>query len=297
MPAIERNTENRARLPFEGYARTGVVPDRGRAAPVQDVDHLLEQLPVRIELAARRDLADIAIVAGARSIVVEKDRAAATARPGLEVDGAQVADVVGAPHLQPLLAHPAQIGGVLLGLELLRQLIGHDRIRPLCRLVAHLSCAHFSCSMMARSPSTTSADILRSSATIFKIPSGGNGSTSRPRRADSALNSGSCTIRANACRRIATRSGAVPGGARNDRPISDALAPSRMMFLPRASGASSTTVGESGALGLRASPMVNSMRARFLSSQPLPLTYSKEAEPEPWISRRSTASPISAADL
>src|SRR4029077_12939924 len=32
MPAIERNAEDRARLPFEGHARAGVVPDRGRAA-------------------------------------------------------------------------------------------------------------------------------------------------------------------------------------------------------------------------------------------------------------------------
>src|SRR5262249_51751135 len=232
-----------------------------------------------------------------RGIVVEKDRAAAAALPGLEVDGAQVAHIVGAAHLKPLLAHPAQVGGVLLGLELRRQIIGHDGVRRLCRLVAHLSCAHFSCSMMARSPSTTSADILRPSATIFKMSSGCNGSTSSPRRSDSALNSGSCTMRAKAARRIATRSGVVPGGARNERPISEAPAASRMMFLPSASGASSTTVGDSGAFGLRASPMVNSMRASFLSSQPLPLMYSNEAETEPWISQSSTASPISAADL
>src|SRR5262249_25570719 len=29
VPAVERNAEDRARLPFEGYARAGVVPDRG----------------------------------------------------------------------------------------------------------------------------------------------------------------------------------------------------------------------------------------------------------------------------
>src|SRR5262249_20969814 len=161
----------RARLPFEGHARAGVVPDRGRAAPVQDVDHFFEQLAVRIELAARRDFADIAIVAGARSIVVEKDRTAAAGRPGLELSGAQVGHVVAAPHLEQLLAHPAQIGGVLLGLELLRQVIGYDGVGAQCGPVAHLSCTHFSCSMMAPSPSTTSADILKSSATIFKMPS------------------------------------------------------------------------------------------------------------------------------
>src|SRR4051812_1694308 len=96
MPAIERDAENRARLPLEGHARSGIIPHRGRAAAVQDVDHLLEQLAVRVELAARRDLADIAIVASARGVVIEKDRAAAAARPGLELDGAQVGYVMGA---------------------------------------------------------------------------------------------------------------------------------------------------------------------------------------------------------
>src|SRR5947207_12158083 len=107
MPAIERDAKDRARFPFERHARAGIVPDRGRAAPIEDVDHLLEQLAVWIELAARRDLADIAIVAGARRIVIEEHRAAAATRPGLELDGAQVRHVMGAAHLEPLLPHPA----------------------------------------------------------------------------------------------------------------------------------------------------------------------------------------------
>ena len=84
VPAVERDAEDRARLPFEGDARAGVVPDRGRAAAVEDEDHLLEQLALRLELLAGRDLADIAIVRGARGIVVEKAPRAAAPRPGLE---------------------------------------------------------------------------------------------------------------------------------------------------------------------------------------------------------------------
>src|SRR5215813_1230601 len=292
MPAVERDAEDRPRFPFEGHAGAGVVPDRGRAAPVEDEHHLLEQLALWIEFPSRRDLADVAVVRGARGIVVEVDAVAATARPGLERDGAQVAHVVGADEVEAFAAHEAQVGRVLLGLELLRQVVGHHHIRALVRAIAH-----FACSMMARRPSTTSAGMFRSSATICKRASGASGSTSSPRRPDSAMNSGSATMRANAARSVAARSGASPGGARNERPISEALAASRMMFLPRSSAASSTTVGASGALALRARPMVKNSRASFLSSQLLPLTYSNEAEPEPWISPRSIASPMSAADL
>src|SRR5262249_4883518 len=243
-------------LPFEGHARAGVVPHRGRAAPIEHEHHLLEQLALRIELAGRRNLADVAVIRCARGVMVEKDRAATAARPGLELDRAQIADIMRADDVEPLAAHKAQVGRILLGLELLRQVVGHHRVRALLRAIAH-----FSDSMMARRPSTTSAPMLRSSAMIFKTPSGGSGSTSRPRRADSAMNSGSFTIWAKAPRSAAARSGASPGGASSERPISEALAASRMMPLPRASGASSTTVGASGALALRASPMVKKSRA------------------------------------
>ena len=83
VPAIERNGEHGARLPFEGDAAAFVVPDRGRAAAVEHQDHLLEQLALRREFLARRNLADVAIVRGARRLVIDVDaasrRGAATA--------------------------------------------------------------------------------------------------------------------------------------------------------------------------------------------------------------------------
>ena len=90
VPAIERDGEDRARLPFEGDARAGIVPDRGRAAAGQDHDHLLEQVMLRLELLAGRDLADIAVVGGARGLVVDEHALGAVAapRPGLQLDGA-----------------------------------------------------------------------------------------------------------------------------------------------------------------------------------------------------------------
>src|ERR1700691_2284007 len=91
--AIERNGEQRAVLPLEGDARAGVVPHRGRAATAQDQDHLLVELPVRAETLARRNFHDVAVVRGARGVVVEEYRIAAAPRPRLERDGAQVLHV------------------------------------------------------------------------------------------------------------------------------------------------------------------------------------------------------------
>src|SRR6185436_2697036 len=50
----------RARLPLELDALAGIVPDRGRAAAVEDVDHLLVELALRREALAGRDLAHVA---------------------------------------------------------------------------------------------------------------------------------------------------------------------------------------------------------------------------------------------
>src|SRR5687767_4340077 len=84
VPAVERDREDRTRLPLEGDAVPGVVPDRGGAAAVEDVDHLLEELALRREALARRDLADVAVVRGARGVMVEEYAFASPAAPRLE---------------------------------------------------------------------------------------------------------------------------------------------------------------------------------------------------------------------
>ena len=128
VPAIERDGEDRARLPFEGDAGTGVVPHGGRTAAGQDQDHLFEQMMLRLELAARRDLADVAVVGGARGLVVDEHALAALARPRLQFGGAQVRHVLCADDVEPLAAHEAQIGRILFGLEFVRELLRDDRV-------------------------------------------------------------------------------------------------------------------------------------------------------------------------
>ena len=108
VPAVERDGEQRARLPLEGDALALVVPHRGGAAAVEHQDHLLEQLALRRELLARRDLADVAVVGGARGVVIDVDAGAAAPRPGLQLDGAQVAHIMRADDVETFLAYPAR---------------------------------------------------------------------------------------------------------------------------------------------------------------------------------------------
>ena len=126
MPAVHGNGEDGAGLPFEGHACAGIVPHGGRAAAVEDEDHLFIELALQGELAASVDLADVAIVRGARCVVVDIDALAAAASPGLHFDGAQVRHILCADDIEPLFTDELQIGRVLLRGEFLRQIIPDD---------------------------------------------------------------------------------------------------------------------------------------------------------------------------
>ena len=128
VPAIERDGEHRARLPLEGDAPALVVPHGGGAAAVEDQNHFLKQLALRLELLAGRDLADIAVVGGARGLVIDVDAGATAPRPRLELDGAQVAHVMRADDVETFAAHPAQVRRVFFGGEFLRQLFRDDGV-------------------------------------------------------------------------------------------------------------------------------------------------------------------------
>jgi hypothetical protein len=81
---------------------------------------------LRRERLARRDLADVAVVRRARGLVVDDHALAALARPRLELDRAQIGHVLRADDVEPLAAHEAQIGRILLGLEFVRQFLRDD---------------------------------------------------------------------------------------------------------------------------------------------------------------------------
>src|ERR1043165_4718849 len=112
VPGVERNGEHGARLPLERDPVAGIVPHRRRAAAVEGEDHLLVELALRRELAAGRDLADVAVVRGARRLVVDEHALAAAPRPRLELARAQIGPVMRADDVETLLPHPARIGAV-----------------------------------------------------------------------------------------------------------------------------------------------------------------------------------------
>ena len=128
MPAVQRNGEQRAGLPLEGDALAGVVPHRGGAAAAQDHDGLFEQLPLRAQRLAGRDLADVAVVRGARRLVVHEHAAAAAPRPGLQLDGVQVLHVGRADEVEPFALDPAGVGRLFFGGEFLRELVRNDGV-------------------------------------------------------------------------------------------------------------------------------------------------------------------------
>ena len=125
--AVERDGENRARLPLEGDAFAGVVPHGGGAAPVEHVNHFFKQLALGREALPRRDFAHVAIVRGTRRVMVQKHTSAAAARPGFQLDAMQVLGIERADDVEALLAHPPRIRGVLLGGELLRKIVRNGR--------------------------------------------------------------------------------------------------------------------------------------------------------------------------
>src|SRR5262245_31911341 len=81
---------------------------------------------LRFELLAGRDLTYVTVIRGARGFVIYEYTHAGLACPGLQLDGAQVRYVLRADDVEPFRANETQIRRVLLGLELLRQVLWDD---------------------------------------------------------------------------------------------------------------------------------------------------------------------------
>ena len=91
-------------MPLEGLLLAILLPDGSGSMSVQNIDHLFIKMFLRLQLGARRDFADVAIVRGARGIVIDVDAAAAAARPVSQLAGAQVRHIMAADDLEPFRA-------------------------------------------------------------------------------------------------------------------------------------------------------------------------------------------------
>ena len=101
---------------------------RCRAAARQDHDHLLVQHPLGAELLCRRDLAHVAVVRGARRIVVEVNALALAPGPWLQLHRIEVLDVERVDDVEAFLADPGEIRRVFLAGELLGHLFRYKRL-------------------------------------------------------------------------------------------------------------------------------------------------------------------------
>src|SRR5215813_15059503 len=83
---------------------------------------------LRFELLARRYLAHVTVIRGARGFVIYEHTHAGLACPRLQLDSAQVRNVLRADDVEPFRANEAQVRRVLLGLEVIRQVPWDDRV-------------------------------------------------------------------------------------------------------------------------------------------------------------------------
>src|ERR1700756_3633643 len=72
MPRIHRNREVTPLLPFESLLSAGIDPHRGSALPLEYINGLFEQMPVRFERLSWRNLGDVGIVEPARTLQINE---------------------------------------------------------------------------------------------------------------------------------------------------------------------------------------------------------------------------------
>src|SRR6185436_7012481 len=92
-PGIGRRREQAAGLPLEGDLPVLLVPDRRRAAAFEHEIDFLEQIALRRDALARRDLQHIGVVDVAGADQVQVNAARALPWPWRELKLAQVLDI------------------------------------------------------------------------------------------------------------------------------------------------------------------------------------------------------------
>ena len=114
VPAIQWRGKNRAFLPFKRVFGLGMIPDRRRAMAGHDIDQFFEQVSLRFECFARRDLANIRVVALASSCETNPSSQSSGARPRLESNLSNIFDEKSLDERNPLALDPTPVGTFVL---------------------------------------------------------------------------------------------------------------------------------------------------------------------------------------
>ena len=118
VPGVEGDREDAPFLPLERLPRLALVPDGGRAAPLQHEEYLLVHVALDVECPSRRYLADesygpLVVYQCAFQRVcreVEQRGVGAGALPRFDTYGVDALNELLRVDLQPLVAHPLLIG-------------------------------------------------------------------------------------------------------------------------------------------------------------------------------------------
>jgi len=113
MPAIQRRREQAKRAPFEETLGPALLPNFSGAMAGENTNHLLIEMPLRIERTARSYLGDVHAGLPLHAVEMDECSLAAGSRPGSKL---QLAHIVHAKTLgdgNTFTLHPLAVAGAI----------------------------------------------------------------------------------------------------------------------------------------------------------------------------------------
>ena len=111
MPGVERRREEAPRPPLEHLLAPAFLPYFGGALTVENTDHLFVEMFLRLERAARRDLADVHAGHAFHAVKIYERCLAAGASPLRRREIPDIFDTISVDRRNILALHPLEILG------------------------------------------------------------------------------------------------------------------------------------------------------------------------------------------
>src|SRR3989338_1349133 len=106
VPGIEGSREERARVPLESLLPILAIPYGRSAFAADDIDGLLEEMPLGLKVLSRRDLADVTVIDLPCPLHLKKGATASFALPPLQFYASNILDKEGLDHRHTLGLDP-----------------------------------------------------------------------------------------------------------------------------------------------------------------------------------------------